>query len=90
MKALHSKYLLRQGQIFRRPVRCFKRGSVCKRLILCRFNGCRYARTCCAFQTACRIAGRLKNRIGSVANLLESLFAVCFNRWQPSIGKKGQ
>ena len=47
-------------------------------------------RLCCAFQTACRIAGRLKNRMGSVANLLESLFAVCFDRWPPSIGKKGQ
>ena len=45
---------------------------------------------CCAFQTACRIAGRLKNRMGSVANLLESPFAVCFDRWPPSIGKKGQ
>jgi len=47
-------------------------------------------RLCCAFQTACRIAGRLKNRMGSVANLLEFLFAVCFDRWPPSIGKKGQ
>lgn len=37
-------------------------------------------RLCCAFQTACRIAGRLKNRTGSVANLLESPFAVCFDR----------